>query len=58
VDDIVAVVETDKVTVDIKTEYGGVLTAIMAAVGETVNIKSIFNLNYLKKSKRKHFHLP
>lgn len=40
-DDVIVVVETDKVTVDIKANYHGVITQLLA--GETVSISPSFS---------------
>lgn len=37
-DDVIVVIETDKVSVDVRAPVAGVLTATVPAVGETVNV--------------------
>ena len=39
-DDVIAIVETDKVTVDIKSDYSGVLSESLAGVGDTIIVGS------------------
>ena len=42
IDEIVAVIETDKVKVDIRSPEKGVITKFHAALGETVEVNLIF----------------
>ncbi len=41
VDDVIAMVETDKVTVDIKSPYSGTLVEQLANIDDTVSLKII-----------------
>ena len=41
-DEIVAVIETDKVNVDIRTSYAGVIEKFFAEEGETIEVDADF----------------
>ena len=40
VDDVVAVIETDKVSIDIRTDFAGVITEQLAAIDDTFEVNT------------------
>merc|ERR1712154_498374 len=48
VDDVVAVIETDKVSIDIRTDFAGVITEQLAAIDDTLEVNApLFKLGFM-----------